>query len=475
VHNERRILFNTVALSGSEGLGQLANLLLIVSFARHFGAVVLGYYSIGMSIGAVASVLVSLGLEGMLIRDISQDPACGSDRLGVLLPVQMVLAPLAWAGACAVSMALIGNTAALLVVVAASGYQVLLPLGSLLLTPLRAREQMLVASCCNVSNRLLSLLIGLVALRLGAKPGIVALAFIAGASFLIAVAWIQTTRRCGRPRLRWSPREAWALYRRGAPFFGMSALSTIYTRGTTIALGALSASQQVGLYAVADRLMIPLSLGPAAFNAAVYPALSRLTQQSLDGARVLCGRCVRLLLVVTVPFAAFAAIFAAQITALFFGRAYLGAAAALQVLAWTLPVRGVQFLLGSQLAAIHRQATVARARFAGLCAFAVLAPLLIVTGGYVGAAWALLLCDCVQLALYAWSLHRLHAAPVISAPLLAPAAAAALTGAASLLFPALHLAWRLPAMLLVMATGLSAFGAVKLHDLRFLRALIAGR
>jgi hypothetical protein len=72
-------------------------------------------------------------------------------------------------------------------------------------------------------------------------------------------------------------------------------------------------------------------------------------------------------------------------------------------------------------------------------------------------------------------LHRLHAAPVISAPLLAPAAAAALTGAASLLFPALHLAWRLPAMLLVMATGLSAFGAVKLHDLRFLRALIAGR
>jgi O-antigen/teichoic acid export membrane protein len=411
----------------------------------------------------------------MLIRDISQDPACGADRLGVLLPIQLVLAPLAWAGACAVSLALIGNRAALLVVVGASGYQVLLPLGQLLLTPLRAREQMLIVAGCNVSNRLMSLVLGLLALRLGATPGTVALAFIAGAAFLIPVAWRQTTRRYGRPRLRWSPREAWLLYRRGAPFFGMSALSILYTRGTTIVLGALATSQQVGMYAVADRLMIPLSLGPAAFNAAVYPALARLTQESLDTARALCGRCVRLLLVVSLPIAALATIFAADITALFFGAGYAGAAAALRVLAWTLPVRGVQFLLGSQLAAIHRQSSVTQARLAGLCAFALLTPPLTLIYGYVGAAWALLLCDGVQLALYAWALRRLRAAPIVSAPLLAPAAAAALTCAASLLLPGLHLAWRLPAMLLVMAAGLAAFGAVRLHDLQFLRALLTRR
>jgi O-antigen/teichoic acid export membrane protein len=241
-----------------------------------------------------------------------------------------------------------------------------------------------------------------------------------------------------------------------------------------IVLGALSASQQVGLYAVADRLMIPLSLGPAAFNAAVYPALSRVTRESLEAARDLCSLCLRLLLVVTVPIATLAAIFASAVTGLFFGSAYLAAAPALQVLAWTLPVRGVQYLLGSQLAAIHQQAAVTRARFTGLCTFAVCSPLLILTDGYIGAAWALLLCDSVQLMLYGAALRRLRAAPAFSAPLLAPAAAAALTGAVSVILPGqLGLAWRLPAMLLIMAAGLSVFGAVKLHDLRFLRSVLS--
>src|ERR1700722_749404 len=85
MHNERRILLNTTVLSAFEGLGQLANLALIASFARAFGAGVMGNYSVGMSVGAVAAVFVSLGIQGLLVRDISRDPACARDRIGVLL------------------------------------------------------------------------------------------------------------------------------------------------------------------------------------------------------------------------------------------------------------------------------------------------------------------------------------------------------------------------------------------------------
>lgn len=472
MRNERRILLNTLALSISEGLGQLANLVLIVRFARHFGAAVLGHYSIAMSVGAVASVLVSLGVEGLLVRDISQNPACSPERLGVLLPLQLVLAPLAWLAAMGISMALIRDPHALVLVMAVIGYQVLLPLGSLLLTPLQAREQMLVSGGCSLSHRLLIMVLGLLALHLGASAGTVALSFVAGGLTLIALAWVQSVRHCGRPQLRWSIPDALQLYRRGAPFFGLTALAVIYSRGTTILLGALSTSQTVGLYAVADRLMIPLSFGPVMFNSAVYPALSRVTRESLVAARELCARCLRLLLVVTVPLAALGTLMAADVVRLFFGAAYIGAAPALQVLAWTLPVRGAQYLLGSQLAALHEQGTVAGARLAGLCAFAVLAPLLILTRGYVGAAWALLLCDCAQLTLYAWALRRLGAAPRMTAALVALVAAAAVTGAASLLLADLTLALRLPVIALVMAAGLWAFGAVKLHDLRFLHAVL---
>jgi O-antigen/teichoic acid export membrane protein len=475
VHNERRILLNTTVLSASEGLGQLANLVLIVSFARTFGARVMGYYSVGMSVGALAAIFVSLGIQGLLVREISQNPGCARDRLGVLFPVQLLLAPLAWAIACLVSVVLIGDTAATVVVMAAAGYQALVPLASLLLVPLQAREQMRVSASCGLLHRLLTLGLGLIAIGLGFHAGTVALAFIAGALSLIALAWTQTSRHFGQPLLRWSPSEALHLYRLATPFFGLAALAVIYARGAMIVLSALTTSQAVGLYAVADRLMVPLGLGPTLFNSAVYPALARVAHSSLADARALSARCLRLLLVLAIPFAALTTIFATDIVRLFFGTADLGAASALQILAWTLPIRGAQSLLGSQLAAMNQQSALARARLAGLCVFLVLSPLLILGRGYVGAAWAVLVCDTLQLSLYWWLLKGAGAAPALAVSFLAPAAAAATTAAGSTLFTDMSLTLRLIAAALIMAAGIWGFGAVRLHDLRFLRALVAGK
>jgi len=462
-------------LSASEGLGQLANLILIASFARRFGASVMGYYSVAMSVGAVAALFVSLGIQELLIRQISQNPDCARDRLGVLLPVQLLLAPLAWAVACILSIALIGVTAAIPVVMAACGYQVLLPLGSLLLAPFQARELMLVSASCNLSHRVLILLLGLIAIWFGASAGAVALAFVAGGLSLIASAWYQASRRFGPPRWRFSPSEALRLYRLAAPFFGLAALGVIYARGSIVALSALTTSQVVGLYAVADRVMVALNLGPVMFNSAVYPALARVAEDSAAQARALSARCLRLLLVAAIPLAALATIFSTDIVRWCFGASYLGALSVLQVLVWTLPVRGAQSVLGSQLAAMNRQAALAGARFAGLGIFLALAPLLILSRGLIGAACAVLLCDAVQTLLYWRLLARDGVAPALTGSILAPAAAAAVAFAVSGLFTHQSLALRLIAVAFAMAGAMWGFGAVRLHDLRFLRALVSGK
>jgi O-antigen/teichoic acid export membrane protein len=472
--NERRILRNTFVLSACEGLGQLANLVLIVMFARSFGASAMGNYSVAMSVGALAAIFVGLGVPGMLIRDISQNPQCARDRLGVLFPVQLLLVPLAWASACIISVVLIGKGAVTAVVIAACGYQVLLPLSALLLVPLQARELMPISASCTLAHRLIALLLGLVAIGLGASAGAVASAYVAGVLSLIALAWTQTARRFGQPLWRFAPAEALQLYRRAAPFFGLVALTVIYARGATLMLSALTASQAVGLYAVADRLMVALGMGPAMFNAAAYPALARVTHGSLAAARILSARCLRLLLVVAIPFAALASIFAADIVQRCFGASYLSGASALTILAWTLPIRGAQTLLGSQLAAMHQQPAQARARLVGLGIFLILSPLLILSLGFVGAAWAVLCCDTVQLSLYWRLLRRADAAPALTGSILAPAAAAAVTCLGSLPLATLSVAPRIAAAALIMAAGMWLFGAVRLHDLRFLRALVFG-
>jgi O-antigen/teichoic acid export membrane protein len=335
---------------------------------------------------------------------------------------------------------------------------------------------MLVSASCSLLHRVVTLVAGLTALWLGASAGTVALAFIVGGLSLIALAWIQMSRRCGQPLLRLSMPEALRLYRLSVPFFSVAALSAIYARGVMIMLGALGSSQAVGTYAVADRLMVPLGLGPNMFNSAVYPALARVAHRSLAEAGALFARCLRLLLVAAIPIAALTMIFAADIVGGFFGAAYLGAVPVVQVLAWTLPIRGAQTLLGSQLAAIDQRSTEARARarLAGLCLFLVLSPLLIHARGIVGAAWAVLICDAVQTGLYWGLLRRARAVPALASSFLAPAAAAAVTLAASALLPDWGLKLHLAAVVLVLSAAMWGLGAIKLHDLRFLRAMLTG-
>jgi O-antigen/teichoic acid export membrane protein len=474
MRDERRILFNTASLSVFEGLGQLANLVLIVSFARTYGANTMGSYSIGMAVGAVAAIFVSLGIPGLLIREISRDASCVRDRLGVLLPIQLILAPFAWLLASAVGIELVGNTAAVPVVVIACAYQVLVPVATLLLVPLQARELMFLAASCTLRHRLLILALGLVAIWVGASAEVVALTFIIGAFALMALAWRQTSARFGRPAWRFRPREAWQLYRLASPFFGLSALAILYARSATLMLSALTTTQAVGFYAVADRLIVAFGLGSTAFNAAVYPALARVAHASAANAQALLARCLRLLLVAAIPAAGVVAMYADEIVRLFYGTPYLDAVSALQVLAWTLPVRGAQALLGSQLASMNQQTAAARQRLAGLAVFLIASPLLIARLGFLGAAWAVLASDLVQLTLYWLRLRKAGAIAVQPMIVLAPIAAVAAAVMVGMLLADRSLVERLAGTIITLLVGMWGFGAVKPHDLRFLRTLLSG-
>src|SRR5262245_42264191 len=352
-----------MVLGGAQGLGQLANFILVVSFARAFGAAVLGHYFVAMAAGGVAALFVGLGTHGLLLREIGRNPGYARGWIGVLLPAQSMLALVAWLAASIVSLALIGESGAIALVMSVCAYQVLMRPPMLLLAQFQAKELMIVAAGTDLAHRLITLLLGLCAIRLGASAGTVGLAMVAGAASLIALAWFQTSRRFGRPELRLDPSEALRLFRLGAPFFGIAALTVIYARGPALLLSGLTTAEAVGLYAAADRLIFAAGLGPAMFDAAAYPALVRITSTSLAEARALCARCLRLLAIGAIPLAALIAIFSVELVRLLFGASYSGGAAALQVLAWSLPIRGAQALLASQLSAMDQQAGLARVRF----------------------------------------------------------------------------------------------------------------
>jgi O-antigen/teichoic acid export membrane protein len=472
MRNERRILRNTAVLSAAESVGLLANLALVASFARSYGAVALGHYSTATAVGAVAAIGVTLGTQSLLIREISRSPGCARAWLGTLLPVQVLLVPVMWLVACVVSVVLIKDSGAVRLVMAVCGYQILMRFAAVLQTPLQARELMLTSASGDLAHRLLALLLMIVAIRLGADAATAALAPIAGALLLVAFAWTQGARHFGRPELRLAPVEALQLFHRAAPFLGIIVLTVVYLRGATLALSMLAGASTVGLYAIANRFMDAAAIVPTMFNASVYPALVRVTAASLGEARVLTARSVRLLLIGSIPLAALITIFASDIVRAGFGSQYIGATRALQVLAWTLPLRGVQGVLNSQLAAMDQQAALARARVIAFGSFLLASPPLILGFGLVGAATAVLLCEAAQLCLYWRLLHRASVAPALAASIVAPATASATALAAALLLTHVALSMRLTIVTAVMAVGLWAFGAIRVIDLKFLRAIV---
>jgi O-antigen/teichoic acid export membrane protein len=411
---EHRILLNASALSVAEGLGQLANFVFVISFARTFGTTQMGYYSVAMASGAIAALFMTLGTQNLLVKEFSREPTRVSEWLGVLLPVQGLLALLAWLVATAITVLLVGDHRAITVALAICAYQVLLRLAAVLNTALVANERMVRISVANVASRVFTLALGLVAIHYGAGPVLVAWTFVVGAVIYFAVAWWQNFTLFGPPRFRWAPREASELFKLSAPFFGIAAFATIYARGAVIALSAIATPHAVGLYAAADRIMVAVALVPMMLGSAVYPALTRVAARSRVEVRALCGRSVLLMVGITVPLAAVFTIFAHRLITVLFGSHYLEAAPALQILTWTLPIVGVQSLLGSQLVAVNQQHALARARFSGLTLFVLLAPFLIWKFNFQGAALAVLVSDTALLFTYLMVLLKVKAAPTFA-------------------------------------------------------------
>jgi O-antigen/teichoic acid export membrane protein len=229
------------------------------------------------------------------------------------------------------------------------------------------------------------------------------------------------------------------------------------------------------MFTVADRIMVAPSLLPTMFVNAVYPALSRLANVSVDNVLALTVRCGRLLLVGAITLATLVTLLAPDIVALLFGKSFAPAAAVLQVLAWTLPVSGTRQLLSVHLLALDQRASLVRARAVSLSVFLASCPLLIVSGlGYKGPAWAQLLSEMLEVSWYLWLLHRSRSASGLIRAMLAPLLAAAATiVVASVFLSQLPELPRLITLFLVMVAALLISGSVRVHDLRFLRQILA--
>ncbi len=329
--NKQRVVSNLAIMS----LGQIVTWGLSFGTtaltSRYLGPSRLGEWTIAMSIVAMLGLVVSLGMNSYLTREIARAP----ERAGVLTSAAMLtrgLLALPLFGVLWVYVHLTHlNTETQIASYIIFAGMVIWALGGVMLSTFQGHENMTFGTVWAIAhNALYFILVGLVVWRHGTLLNFTLNDVIIG--FLLLAMNLYFIRRYARLTRRVSRRDIREVVVGSLGFWATTIFGTIYGNIDAIILGTVAGVGPAGLYGAATRLFaVPLFL-PGMIATATLPLLSRLgVDAGSDFARV--GRkTITLLIVCAVPLTIGLATFAEPLIALINGPRFLSAVPVLIVL-----------------------------------------------------------------------------------------------------------------------------------------------
>lgn len=349
-----RIVRNAFALSLSRPLTWASAIGLTILLPRYLGDVNLGKINLAFAFADWCGLLASLGISTYLTKAVaSRGAAAGSLILNALL-LRIALALGVGSVAMLVATFLPYDDTTRQLVYLLSAHMLLTVIAGVLVGGLQGMQQLRVVALIDAVSKLVQL--GLVAAVLfaGYGPLGVAVAFVLSDAF--AIVWYAGALRQrgglgGRLELR-----SWrSLVLGGAPFLIWETALLTYARIDVIILSMFAHAAVLGWYHAAYRLIsIPL-FAPAVLMTVAFPALSAATNEPELFARI-ARRSVHAVVLTTLPMAVGLVVLADKVIEfLGYPEGFAGSIVPIMLLATTLPLVGVNMIVGSVLAAQDRQ------------------------------------------------------------------------------------------------------------------------
>ncbi|MCL4511572.1 MAG: flippase [Bacteroidetes bacterium] len=331
--------------------------LFLLLTVRVLGADDFGKYMLAISFASVASVIFEGGVDILTIRELSSEPEKYETFFGHTAVLKLAAGVLAGSAAIVVSFILRMQWEMIVLVILASAYSVFNTLLLHFRSVFRAFEVMKYEAISIVMEKLsVIVLCGAVLLaHMGVR------AFMAG--YLLAycltglITFMLVLSKVGIPSLRPSVSYMWSRVLKPAlPFAVLNIFTIIYFRSGTLMIGALTGREEiVGYYNAGYRLVESFMLFPTIIIAPLYPVISR-NREDVDAVRSVLLDAARALLVISVSISFPIYLFRDQLTLLLFGTGYKLATTFVGVLALTMIPISLNFVAGTLVAALGRQA-----------------------------------------------------------------------------------------------------------------------
>lgn len=444
-----RAVMNTLYRTSGEIVGRFASLLLFAEAGRSLGESGLGAFVFAVAFTGFVMVPVGLGLDRYLLREIAQERSSQHHLFFNVLALKLVIAvPLFALGFLGLHLVGYGAEAQRTAWVLAPGV-----FGDSIartqLALFAAHERNGPPSTADAINRVLSAVLGIVALKLGYGVVSVGVAYSIGSLTGVAIGFWLMARTISIPSIAIA-RQRWrALAAISVPFAVQEIFTTLLARVDTLILSVLVSQAAVGRYGAAYRLFestLFISFALVGAFSAMFTYLGTDTSPTL---RAVFERSIKLSLVALTPLAVIFVVLARPLCELIYGPAFGSAALPLRILGPGVVPVGIVMLVTSLVISRGDPRRIVRVTGVMVAVNIALNFLLIPLYGVTGAAAAMLATE----AIYLLATTRLALRTVGHIAWL-PTAIGALAGGVAMTVASLPLHDNLPAGL---ASGLCAY------------------
>ena len=420
---QKKVFTNTLSMTIGKILGDIATFVFLIYFARVFGTSLFGQYAFAMSLGGFLSILIGLGLNRLIVREISKDKSLNAKYMGNMLITQSVMAIFCWFLITLFILFSSFDNDSKLIILIIGAYQILYKLTKLIHSQFYAHEDMQYSAYLEIYHKIIILLIGSLSIVIWKDPVITLLIYPISAFSMFLIGLRTSFKRYGRPDYNIDIPFIKDLLLQAWPFLILIILSQLYDRIGVIMLTVLQGDEATGIYAASDRFVITFITAIGMFGTALFPVMSRFAKDAPEKLIVTYERSMRILLVTILPVSTLLYLLSHHIMLLLYGEMFIKSAEALTIMTWSILPSGLNILLSGILIATNQQAKVVKVELIIILGFVIECFLLIPTFSYIGLAYAKLFTSIALCFMFSWHLSKtFHYSPIlkiIKAPLLA--------------------------------------------------------
>ena len=436
----RALLANVVALLLAYALPRLFTLGSLVVAARWLGAEGFGAYGTAAALAVILSVLCTLGMGPLLVREIAREP---SKAARLLRGAHLVKS----AAGVAMMVVLLVVTRALGYPADVRGAAILLGVGywlgsygENLAAYFQGVERMRVCSEAGAAFGITSGAAGVALVLATRSPVAFAAAFTLGQAAALGWYLLRVPADVRRGAAIRAP-ELERLVRDALPFAAAFVALTVHYKLDVLIVQRVGTPVDVGVYAAAYKFVDVFHALVLVAVGALFPRLSRAAAQRSSGGRWAATRATELVILVAVPVAALLWLLRAPLVAALFGPAYQASVSVLALLAPLLPALALDLHGGYVLGAAGRMATLGWMYMGSAVVKGVLVLVATSRWGPVGAAGAVLSAELLLGAVMLLVLRLVAGSAPSGRPALLAAGAAALVPVVVLALGTLGAGW----------------------------------